>query len=228
MKHVTNRSKMELKLSHEKENRNKTTRTKNLDIIDNMAHDFLNNSLSRGIFQNRKIQKIFTQNYRRSLKTPSLVTRDTIVYMLPGTGERSKNYDKIATDIKKMEKSIRKENELKLKNKNDKSSSGPDYFFTESRLFEVDFDIDNEEDEKVKKKLFHTEEYNILEVIQKFKIPPEKRTIRDLYVTKNYLYQTKLTENYINEFNDDKKIIENIITFAFGIVVLILAFGDNK
>ena len=55
-----------------------------------------------------------------------------------------------------------------------------------------------------------------MEVIQKFKIPPENRTVEDLYITKNYLHQTKLIEFYLNELNNDKRMIENLTTF-FGL-----------
>ena len=200
-------------ISNNDNNENKYNEiTKNLDIIDTMANDVISNSLTNGIFENKKIKQIFTHAIKRPTKNYASINKDTIVYQLPGVGEtKYKNYDKITIDIKKVELAIRKENEKRKKK-------------LEIQMWEFGnlnnvplLSSDNYDEEKEEKKnLFHIEEYNILEVIQKFKILPEKRTIEDLYITKNYLFQTKLTQNYINEFNNDKKIIENIIKL-FGL-----------
>ena len=44
--------------------------------------------------------------------------------------------------------------------------------------------------------------YNLIEVIQKLKIPPEKRTIRDVLRIKTYITQSKLGICFIEEFTD--------------------------
>ena len=199
-------------ISNNDNNENKYNEiTKNLDIIDTMANDVINNSLTNGIFENKKIKQIFTHAIKRPTKNYAAINKQTIVYQLPGVGEsKYKNYDKITIDIKKVELAIRKENEIKRKKKLEIQMWEFGNLNNEPLLTSDNYDEEKEE----KKYLFHIEEYNILEVIQKFKILPEKRTIEDVYITKNYLFQTKLTKNYINEFNNDKKIIENIITFC--------------
>ena len=183
--------------------------TRNLDMIDNMASNVINNSISKGLFENRKIKQIFTNVLKKPVKNISSIDKNTIVYQLPGTGEtKYKNYDKITLDIKKVEIGIRKENEKKKKKLESKN------FDYEASVNENLLMSDNYEEEKeIKKNVFNLEEYNIIEVIQKFKMLPEKRTIGDLYITKNYLFHTKLAEYYLNEFNNDKKIVENLITF---------------
>ena len=188
-----------------------TTFQDNLDKIDTMATNVIKNTFANGIFENKRIKQLFNQ-VKKAIKNVPLIDKNTIVYQLPLTGEtKYKNYDKIVTDIRRVEINIRKENEIKRKKKIeqkeiDYENQNNDYLYSDNYEEE-------KEEEKIKKNIFNTEEYNILEVIQKFKILPEKRTIEDLYILKNYLYQTKLIENYLNEFNNDKKIIENLVTF---------------
>ena len=188
-----------------------TTFQDNLDKIDTMATNVIKNTFANGIFENKRIKQLFNQ-VKKAIKNVPLIDKNTIVYQLPLTGEtKYKNYDKIVADIRRVEINIRKENEIKRKKKIeqkeiDYENQNNDYLYSDNYEEE-------KEEEKIKKNIFNTEEYNILEVIQKFKILPEKRTIEDLYILKNYLYQTKLIENYLNEFNNDKKIIENLVTF---------------
>ena len=47
--------------------------------------------------------------------------------------------------------------------------------------------------------------YNYYDVIQRLKIPPEQRTIRDVLRIKNYLNQSKLGSNISKEFPDKKE-----------------------
>ena len=181
---------------------------KNIDMINNMASNVISNSISKGLFENKKIKQIFNP-LKKNIKNISIIDKNTIVYQLPGIGEKYKNYDKIALDIKRVEISIKKEKEKirkKLINKNYDFESSSNEIILLSDKYE-------EEEKENKKNIFDAEEYNIIEVIQKFKIPPEKRTIEDLYITKNYLFQTKLAEYYLNEFNNDKKMVEDLITF---------------
>ena len=203
---------MEEQKEEDKDKDNNSETKHNLDIIDSMANDVLKNSLSRGIFENKKIKQIFSHVLKRTIKNFT-IDKNTIVYQLPGTGDsKFKNYDKIAQDIKNVEISIKKEIKLKKKKRELNKDSKNDNL-TKSNYFSDNFYDEEKEDEKMKKNIFNAEEYNLLLVIQKLKIPPEKRTIEDLYHIKNFLFQTKLTDNYITEFNNDKKIIEDMITF---------------
>ena len=162
------------------------------------------------IFKTKSSKKHTTRPKKKSLSSRSILQKQSIVYQLPNTGEsKSKDYDKISGDIKKLELSIKKEKEyLKKKTITNNLEKTESYSLESSSAFD-------EEISKTKSNKF-VEKYNILEVIQKFKIPPENRTVEDLYITKNYLHQTKLIEFYLNELNNDKRMIENLTTF-FGL-----------
>ena len=54
---------------------------------------------------------------------------------------------------------------------------------------------------------------NFIEVIQKLKIPPEKRKIRDILRIKRYIEQSNLGKNLIDEFSDIT-IIDKLINFC--------------
>ena len=195
-------------IKEEKENNNNYTN----EIKDNSDSNNLpvNN-------KNKLIKQINGHSLRRSIKK---IDRKTIIYQIPGTGELKKNYDKILSEIKKVELSIKKENQLKLKKKLENNDYYYENMMNNNFLFELN-------EEKNKENLFDIESYNISQVIEKFKIEPENRTIEDLYIIKNYLFQTKLTENFRFEFNDDKKMIENLITFC-GIEFKYKKFFKNE
>ena len=180
-------------------------------------------SLTEGFFNNPELNLILTKSnkgltlskYKRTLEPSS------IVYQLPNTGEnKNKDYDKISGDIRRLELSIKRESRRNLKRLSQKrltmyNNKEKDKDINESISSEGMFTIDDDEHNKTNNNSF-IEKYNILEVIQKFKIPPENRTVEDLYITKNFLNETKLIQYYIKELNNDKRTIENLITF-FGL-----------
>ena len=169
-----------------------------------------NYTLTGALFKNKRLNKIFTKTARASHAKPK-IERGSIVYQIPNTGEmKFKDYDKISGDIKKLENTIRKEKEIYWKKLSSKKNLGS-FNDIEESYSSKENSIDNE----LKKNKF-IDKYNILEVIQKFKIPPENRTVEDLYITKNFLHQTKLAEHYMQEFNNDKRMLENLTTF-FGL-----------
>ena len=210
----------------DKDKDKKTEEKNNLEIIDNKTNDVAKNNTTKRIFENKRIKQIFSHVLKRTLKNMT-IDKNAIVYQLPGTGDaKFKNYDKITQDIKNVEINIRKEIKLKKRKREQNKDSNNENMMKINFFYDTFYD-DEREEEKMKKNIFRTEEYNLLLVIQKFKIPPEKRTIEDLFETKNYLFQTKLTENYINEFNNDKKIIEEMITF-YGLEFRYKKFGKGE
>ena len=150
-------------------------------------------------------------------------TLSTTIYKKFGKGEnKKKRYEKITNEIKKIEQNSKKElvklstqiinMEKKLNEEKEKEKE----------------QIENNEEFKIKfqekmlnlrsKKLTLMElerdkRYNYLEVIQRLKIPPEKRTIRDVLRIKNYLMQSKLGLNITEEFTDQNT-VEKIINFC--------------
>ena len=169
-----------------------------------------NFTLTGALFKNQRLNKIFTKTARTSHVKPK-VERASIVYQLPHIGDmKFKDYDKISGDIKKLENTIRKEKEMFWKKLSSKTNS--------NNFNDIDGSYSSEENsiDNGLKNNKYIDKYNILEVIQKFKIPPENRTVEDLYITKNFLHQTKLAEHYMQEFNNDKRMVENVTTF-FGL-----------
>ena len=127
-----------------------------------------------------------------------VITKNTIVYDIPGIGDKFKNYEKITKEIKPCELEIIKENKKKLQNQ-----------------YEDENIYDEDEIKRTKtNKIFITEPYNIFDVIKKFAKEPEKRTIEDLYIIKNYLFQTEYGMDFVEGFNKDHKIVESLITFC--------------
>ena len=167
--------------------------------------------LTTGVgLENKRNEKIKTKSTRKTKYYGSILDRFSIVYNIPGTGEsKEKNYDRITGNIKRIERTMRKEKKAYLKTLRSKNVNNDDISSSDSNK-----SIDEESDKKNKNN--ELKKYNILEVIQKFRIPPENRTVEDLYITKNFIIQTKLIENYMEEFNNDKRMIENLATF-FGL-----------
>ena len=109
----------------------------NLDKIDTMATNVIKNTFANGIFENKRIKQLFN-HVRKTIKNVPLIDKNTIVYQLPLTGEtKYKNYDKIVTDIRRVEINIRKENEIKRKKKIeqkeiDSENKNNDYFYSDN------------------------------------------------------------------------------------------------
>ena len=177
------------------------------------------NSIMNSYYELR--HSVFGTNSQKTKKEK--FTLSTIIYDKFGKGEnKRKRYEKITNEIKKVEQNSKKEI-IKLTN----------------QIINIEKKL-NEEQEKEKEKENSTEEfktylqnrslylrqkklalmelekdkkYNYLEVIHRLKIPPEKRTTRDIIRIKTYLAQSKLGLNITDEFTD-KNISEKIINFC--------------
>ena len=128
----------------------------------------------------------------RKSKKEGKFTLSTIIYKRLKGENRKKRYEKITNEIKKIEVNSKKEL-LKLSTQ---------IANLDSRLNEEKAKEDNSEEFKIKyqekmlnlqsKKLTMLElekdkKYNYYDVIQRLKIPPEQRSIRDVLRIKNYL-----------------------------------------
>ena len=157
---------------------------------------------------------------RNLSKRKLIINLDTIVYDIFGTGEnKGRNYDKISAEIKKIEN----KNELekaKLKKKINQISKR-----ISDKEIKVNLNEEEKENEIVQNKLNlqnkkimmleleRDKKLNFIEVIQKLKIPPEKRKIRDILRIKRYIEQSNLGKNLIEEFSDIT-IIDKLINFC--------------
>ena len=176
------------------------------------------------IFSNEEPQKssISTPIDLSKNKLEKVITLDTVVYDLFGSNEsKVRNYDKISSEIKKVEQRAKVEQE-KLKKKISQMNKRLSEL-KNLNINEKDKDKQNEDDNYYKllklqsKKLEMLEhernkKFNFLEVCIKLKIPPAKRTIKDILRIKTYLDQSKLGINYNEEFTD-KNVAEKLIHF---------------
>ena len=177
---------------------------------------------------NDKISFTYDMKNISKNKNDKIITLDTLVYEIIGPESKYKNYDKISAEIKnaeqiskiekaKLEKKInlmnQRLNESKVSNKN------------EAKENEIE-DPENNNDKNVQNKLLNIQmkklimleyerdkKYNFIEVIQKLKIPPEKRKIRDILRIKTYMDQSKLGLNFKEEF-PDMNTAEKLIHFC--------------
>ena len=162
-------------------------------------------------------------------KTDKIITLDTLVYEIIRSGEsKYKNYDKISAEIKNAEQ-ISKIEKAKLEKKinlmNKRLNESKLMNTNEVKENEVE-DPENTKNENVQNKILNIQmkklimleyerdkKYNFIEVIQKLKIPPEKRKIRDILRIKTYMDQSKLGLNFKEEF-PDMNTAEKLIHFC--------------
>ena len=141
-------------------------------------------SLTDGFFDNPQLNLILAKSTKKPNFSKPILERSSIVYQLPHTGDmKFKDYDKISGDIRQLELTIKRENRQNSKRISEKKMT----IMYKNDIHENDESEEkdsNEEDENNKNNdTSYIEKYNILEVIQKFKIPPENRTVEDLYIT---------------------------------------------
>lgn len=217
------------------------------DIIKELESENNNYKLNKVFPSNKDLRS------RSSLlknKIDKILSLDTIVYDIFNPGEnRNKNYDRVVSEIKNVEHIANIEKEkLKKKifsikkrlneNKYTKSSKNLLHF---NDIKENNEEENNDENynEASQNKIFNLQmkklllieyekdnKYNYLEVIEKLKIPPEKRKIRDVLRIKTYMEQSKLGLNFRDEFSDIN-IAEKLIYFC-SIEMRYLKFKKNE
>ena len=215
--------KEELKMENEK-TKNEELKSENDNNIkvsefetdNNLSEVNKNNSSSRilGIPSRNKLEKN--------------ISLDTLVYDILGQGESRKNYDKVFAEIKRVElldkidkEKLRKKIHLMSKRLNEnkeskikeaKESKNKDTEEEKANSATVNNEmIQNKKLNLQIKKLEIMEyesdkKYNYLEVNEIFKIPPEKRTKKDILRIRTYIDQSKLGLYFNDEFSE--KILE--------------------
>ena len=188
---------------------------KEKNIISKAEHNYANTS--------RKKSK---ERSKKKLYVP--INLDTIVYdtLLGPVDNKNRTYDKITTEIKKienknelekskLEKQISQLNK-KISDKEKKSQIEEER--NESNIDTNSNDLFNDTLNLEMKKLMLLElerdkKLNYIEVIKKIKIPPEKRKIRDIIRIKAFLAQSKLGNNLKEEISD-MYTVEKLINFC--------------
>ena len=207
--------------------------TNNIEIIDtindNASNDYeLNNEINKINKKERKKDKLHTGKKNISKRKLNIVINlDTVIYEVMGSGEnKTKNYDKISLEIKNIENKneiekakLRKKIDQLTKRISDKELNKIGSKENEKEEKEnIDLELFENKINLQSKKLIMLEleknkKLNYIEVIQKLKIPPENRTIKDILRIKTYIEQSNLGKNFYDEFSDIN-IIEKLINFC--------------
>ena len=166
-----------------------------------------------------------TQNENSKSKKEGKFTLSTVIYQKFGKGEnRKKRYEKISKEIKKIElnsaKEIIKINnyiinlEKKIKEEKEKEKNNKNNINTEEYKNLQQNRLLNLQNKKLTlNELERDKKFNYFDMINRLKISPEKRTVRDVLRIKAYLLQSKLGLNILDEFSD-KNIADRIIHFC--------------
>ena len=171
-------------------------------------------------------QKKSKERSKKKLYVP--INLDTIVYdtLLGPVDNKNRTYDKITTEIKKIENKNESEksklekqiNQLNKKISDKENKNKIEEERNESKVDTYSNDIFNDTLSLEMKKLMLLElerdkKLNYIEVIKKIKIPPEKRKIRDIIRIKAFLSQSKFGNNLKEEISD-MFTVEKLINFC--------------
>ena len=152
-----------------------------------------------------------------SKKGDKEMTLDFVVYEIFGEN-KIKNYEKVISEIKKVELKSEKE-KIQLKKKINQMSKKLSSFNTSNMTEKEDEEKKNfERLISLQTRRLEMMEYeknrklNFVDIATKVKVPPEKRTIRDILRIKAYIEQSKLGITFREEFSD-KNVAEKLIYF---------------
>ena len=194
----------------------------NLNDISNNIKGIIKNQSGSNISdkkkgKNVKISSSSSLPNAQTKKENKSISIDSVVYEIFGEN-KNKNYDKIIAEIKKVEQ----------KSENEKNQLQKKITQMSKRLsnYQVpnNIEIDDEERKNFEKlinlqtkKLEMMEfekdkKFNLVELLIKLKISPEKRTVRDILRIKNYIDQSRIGISYNEEFTN-KEIAQKLIYF---------------
>ena len=198
----------------------------------NKTIDFSLNGKSIENRNSNKKFKYFKTNSKRKINI--IINSDTIVYDIIG-GNENKNrlYEKISLEItnlenknliekSKLEKKIKQisvrisDKELNKINENEKNDK---YELIQNR-----FNLQNKK--LIMLELERDKQLNYIDVINRLKIPPEKRRIRDVLRIKTYIEQSNFGKSFNEEFSDIN-IVEKLKNFC-GIEMRYEKFNQGK
>ena len=161
--------------------------------------------------------------YFSKKKSNIIITEDTLIYdilidYLSDDSKKIRNYERVSNEIKKIEqKNVVERTRLRRKitiiqrrldvsgNKNNSQNKD------ENKLFEIELNLRNRTLEM--KSLSNNNKINYIVLIQKLRISPEYRIIKDILKIKPYIEKTNLAKTFNEEFTD-KTIVEKLINFC--------------
>ena len=160
--------------------------------------------------------------YFSKKKSQRMISEDIIIYDILfdylDDNKKVRNYERVSNEIKKMEQKevversrirkkitlIQRRRDVAMKKNNSQNKD-------EDKLFEIELNLRNRTLEM--KSLGNNNKINFIVLIQKLRINPEYRTIRDILKIKPYIEKTNLAKMFNEEFND-KSIVEKLINFC--------------
>ena len=160
--------------------------------------------------------------YFSKKKSQRMISENTIIYDILfdylDDNKKVRNYERVSNEIKKMEQKevversrirkkitlIQRRRDVAMKKNNSQNKD-------EDKLFEIELNLRNRTLEM--KSLGNNNKINFIVLIQKLRINPEYRTIRDILKIKPYIEKTNLAKMFNEEFND-KSIVEKLINFC--------------
>ena len=134
-------------------------------------------------------------------KTIKYIDPNALVFNSPYIQPKQKDFNGLCNDLKSLE----------IQNRKDYGTNSIDYDID----LEEDFDFSNMHNNLKlnSKNLDYNNVAEILNIVEKVKIPPEKRSMNDLLEIVKYLTTTKLGKSFKEGF-DQKEIFEKLITFC--------------
>ena len=160
--------------------------------------------------------------YFSKKKSQRMISENTIIYDILfdylDDNKKVRNYERVSNEIKKMEQKevveksrirkkitlIQRRRDVAMKKNNSQNKD-------EDKLFEIELNLRNRTLEM--KSLGNNNKINFIVLIQKLRINPEYRTLRDILKIKPYIEKTNLAKMFNEEFND-KSIVEKLINFC--------------
>ena len=178
----------------------------NLNDISNNIKGIIKNPSGNSISGKKKgkIVKISSTSSLPNVPTKKenkAISLDSVVYEIFGEN-KNKNYEKIINEIKKVEQKSEVE-KSQLQKKISQMSKRLSNFHISNNIENDDEEIKNFEKllnlqtKKLEMMEFEKDKkFNLVELLIKIKIPPEKRTIRDILRIKTYISQSRIGISY--------------------------------
>ena len=161
--------------------------------------------------------------YLSKKKSYRIKPEDTLVYdilfdYLTDDNKRIRNYERATNEIKKAEQKkveerarLQRKMSLIQRRLDDPMNKNNLQIKDENKLFEIELNLRNNALEM--KYNSDNNKINFIVLLQKLKIPPEQRTIKDVIKIKPYIEKSKLAKTFNEEFTDIN-IVEKLINFC--------------
>ena len=162
-------------------------------------------SLLRVGLENKRHEKIKTKSTRKTKYYGSILDRFSIVYNIPGTGEsKEKNYDRITGNIKRIERTMRKEKKAYLKEEEEKDNKNNNKM--NKNISELSSDLNMNEYKMIK--LIGSGSYSNIYLIENYKSKKQYAAKKIITDGENELEKIKMEIEIIktlSELNEEEK-----------------------